>query len=40
MTEVAGLAPICLWYKSNFLKRLAEQEGFSYTEVMYYANIF
>lgn len=46
-TEVAALAPYSdisvaffVLNKSDFPKRLAEQERFSYTEVMYYANIF
>lgn len=47
---VTGVAALALYsnmsvaffslYKSDFLQRLAEQERFSYTEVMYYANIF
>lgn len=47
VTEVVALAlysdisvAFFFLYKSDFLKRLAEQERFSYTEVMYYANIF
>lgn len=47
MTEVAVLAvysdvsmTFLFLYKSDLLKRLAEQESFSSTEVMYYAKKF
>ena len=47
VTEVAALAPYSdvsmaffFLYKSDFCKRPAEQERFSYAEVMFYTNIF